>query len=325
VDIADLNLSVRAYNAVCRAGIKTIPELYEKYQLEPEWLHREIGKKHMAEVAEAMAAHRDEVFSENHKAAQERLKQLANNPQSGLNTKDETINGNDSGNHHTDADEGAASHAAGDCPCLTCGTRSDLSDCADCSARLSPVCPCAAVFYGYGIGATNCAFRAGAAGSSGGDAVHLRGDTPKIHEITRQEMEGIINTRRFCTKVWRIKESEENTTMIQEGNTLSIENSCFISMRTDLDAMLQSTIDKMISKQSDEATITLKIGISLVDAVIGQPVKKPTITHKVTSAITTKESVDGYVAGDYSLYFDDDEGLYAMRELPPDGGQLPLL
>jgi hypothetical protein len=96
-------------------------------------------------------------------------------------------------------------------------------------------------------------------------------------------------------------------------------------MRTDLDAMLQSTIDKMISKQSDEATITLKIGISLVDAVIGQPVKKPTITHKVTSAITTKESVNGYVAGDYSLYFDDDEGLYAMRELPPDGGQLPLL
>ena len=164
--ILDLGLSVRAYNAVCRAGVKTIPELYDKYQLEPEWLQREIGKKHMAEVAEAMVAHRDEVFSENHKAAQERLKQLANNPQSGLNTKEETINGNNSGNHHTDADERAASHAAGDCPCRTCGTRSDLSDCADCSTRLSPVCPCAAVFYGYGIGAANCAFRAG---SSDGD------------------------------------------------------------------------------------------------------------------------------------------------------------
>ncbi|MCR4646261.1 MAG: DUF2800 domain-containing protein [Oscillospiraceae bacterium] len=149
MDIADLNLSVRAFNAVCRASIKTIPELYHKYQLEPEWLHREIGPKHMHEVGDALALHRDDVFRENHRAAQQALTQLTNNPLSGDNLK-EDYHGNNSSDHHTDTDEGAASHAAGDCACRTCGTRSDLDGCTDCGSRPSPVCPCAAVFYAYG-------------------------------------------------------------------------------------------------------------------------------------------------------------------------------
>ena len=172
MEILDLGLSVRAYNAVCRAGIKTIPELYEKYQLEPEWLQREIGKKHMAEVAEAMVAHREEIFFENHKAAQARLTQLANDPQSGLNTKEETINGNNSGNHHTDTDEGAAALPSGDCPCRTCGTRGGLDDCADCGSRPSPLCPCAATYYGTGTVPDACPCAVGDPGAGSTADVH---------------------------------------------------------------------------------------------------------------------------------------------------------
>lgn len=291
MEISDLNLSVRAFNAVCRAGIKTIPELYEKYQLEPEWLQREIGTSHTKEVGDALVQHREAVWDE-------------------LEKEDEKFRKMKAGDYLCDYDP------------EIWGDDLTFDELAKMVGKLVIVndswYPDTDTLEEDGEGDVLLVVDAD------GDVVHLRGDTPKIHEIMRQEMEDRIKIR-YCTKVWRIKESEEITNMIQEGNTLSIENSCFISMRTDLDAMLQSTIDKMISKQSDEATITLKIGISLVDAVIGQPVKKPTITHKVTSAITTKESVDGYVAGDYSLYFDDDDGLYAMRELPPDGGQLPLL
>ena len=64
MDIADLNLSVRAFNAVCRAGIKTIPELYEKYQLDLEQLSREIGPNHTKEVGDALTKHREEVWEE---------------------------------------------------------------------------------------------------------------------------------------------------------------------------------------------------------------------------------------------------------------------
>lgn len=186
MDIADLNLSVRAYNAVCRAGIKTIPELYEKYQLEPEWLHREIGPKHMHEVGDALALHREEVWEENRK--------------------------------------------------------------------------------------------------------------------------------------------EDDTTMnADNGNTISIESLYLTSMRTDLNAMLQKTVASMLEKSSDEAAVTLKINIGLFRSSDGSGIIKPTITHKVTSAITSRETVDGYVSGDYALDFDEEQERYTMRELPPEGGQMTLI
>ena len=75
VEIADLNLSVRTFNAVCRAGIKTIPELYDKYQLEYEQLREIIGKHGFEEIGDALAKHREEVFAENRRAEkQEPLK-----------------------------------------------------------------------------------------------------------------------------------------------------------------------------------------------------------------------------------------------------------
>ena len=199
VDIADLNLSVRAYNAVCRAGIKTIPELYHKYQLEPEWLHREIGPKHMHEVGDALTLHREEVWKELRKYDEERL--------------------NPDGNE--------------------------------------------------------------------------------------QEPENVPETH-------------------AEAASISIGSHLFTSMRTDLDAMLQKTIASMVRKESVEGSITLKINIGLYGVGDGSGIIKPTVSHKVTASITSKESVDGYVSGDYVLDYDEDHERYTMRELPPEGGQLAL-
>jgi len=67
MDIADLDLSVRAFNALCRAGIRTIPELYKKYQCDIEWMQRNVGRKHTAEIGAALAKHREEVWKECHK------------------------------------------------------------------------------------------------------------------------------------------------------------------------------------------------------------------------------------------------------------------
>lgn len=68
MDISDLNLSVRAFNAVCRAEIKTVPELYNLYQCESEKLRLLVGNKHFEEIGDALAKHREEVLEENRKA-----------------------------------------------------------------------------------------------------------------------------------------------------------------------------------------------------------------------------------------------------------------
>lgn len=68
MEIADLNLSVRTFNAVCRAEIKTVPELYDMYQCNSEKLRLLVGNKHFEEIGDALAKHREEVWEENRKA-----------------------------------------------------------------------------------------------------------------------------------------------------------------------------------------------------------------------------------------------------------------
>ena len=110
-------------------------------------------------------------------------------------------------------------------------------------------------------------------------------------------------------------------------DTLSIESPHFISMRTDLDAMLQKTVNSMIRRESDEASVTLKISLRLSHTAdrLARSVIRPEITHKITSAITVKDNTDGRLQGEYELVYDSITERYVMRELPPEDGQLPLL
>ena len=171
MDITDLDLSIRTFNAVRRAGIKTVPELYEKYQLDPETLRPLLGKRSFEEVGEALTAHREEVWKENCREAE---KALAKNPQDGSNTKEDISHGNtDHPDSDTDAGaaalpaerdtrtDGSALYFYPGCPCDTCssydacaacpGSSPDAcDDCTDrgssacdaCADRRSDLCPC---------------------------------------------------------------------------------------------------------------------------------------------------------------------------------------
>ena len=109
--------------------------------------------------------------------------------------------------------------------------------------------------------------------------------------------------------------------------TLSIESPYFAQMRTALNDMLQKTINSMIKRDSDESSITLKINLNLYHASdqLSRTVLRPEISHKITSAITVKDNTNGRLDGDYELIYDEKTACYVMRELPPDGGQLPLI
>lgn len=296
MDIADLNLSVRAFNAVCRAGLKTIPELYHKYQLEPEWLHREIGQKNMHEVGDALALHREEVWEE-------------------LRKDDEDFRQTKAGDYLCDYDPDIWGNAV---------TFDELTQMVGQLVIVNDKWyPDTDTLEEDGEGDVLLVVDAE------GDTVHLRGDTPKIYEITRQAMDDHVRCC-YCTKVWRLiqHDDEQEPENVPETHTeaasISIGSPLFTSMRTDLDAMLQKTIASMVRKESVEGSITLKISIGLYGVGDGSGIIKPTVSHKVTASITSKESVDGYVSGDYVLDYDEDHERYTMRELPPDGGQLAL-
>ena len=107
---------------------------------------------------------------------------------------------------------------------------------------------------------------------------------------------------------------------------LSIESDCFAQMRQKFDEMLQRTLASMIRRESDEAALTLKLHLRLdhTSDELQRAVIRPDITHKITSAITVKDDLSGKVPGDYELMYDAGSERYLLRELPPDGGQMPL-
>lgn len=70
MQLQDLGLSIRAFNMVCRAGIKTVPELYGKYKSEMSWLISNVGMKAVAELSDIFEARNAEIMAEVEKAKQ---------------------------------------------------------------------------------------------------------------------------------------------------------------------------------------------------------------------------------------------------------------
>lgn len=64
MELHELGLSVHAFNAVCRVKIRTVEELRERYQTEPETLRLLVGRHHFEEISRALAETFPEKFSE---------------------------------------------------------------------------------------------------------------------------------------------------------------------------------------------------------------------------------------------------------------------
>lgn len=101
---------------------------------------------------------------------------------------------------------------------------------------------------------------------------------------------------------------------------LSLNSDTFESMKEDFDTILLRTIDNMESRGADEATITLKLGISFEK----EPQKfsdteedekeiiKPTFKHDVSTVIQVKGKKSGSLSGDYELVWDEEEKKHVL-------------
>lgn len=161
-------------------------------------------------------------------------------------------------------------------------------------------------------------------------------DGDGLIRLYRQQMLPDVHGGYF--KVWAVRTEQEDlspapapvpqevTAPVPDEQTFSIESPYFSQLRADLDAMLQKVVTQLLSKDSDEASVTLKLSIGLAHTsdALERAVILPIVEHKISTAITVKDEVKGRSHGDCELIFDAAAKRYLLRGLPHDE-QLTLI
>lgn len=113
---------------------------------------------------------------------------------------------------------------------------------------------------------------------------------------------------------------------------LSLNADTFNAFKQDFDGSLQRLLQKMDKLQSDSASITCKIGVSLTPAPERNfdpnsdgdsvQVMKPTFSHDISTEIKVKDKTSGYLAGNRKLVWDEELMEYVLKDI--DDGQTSL-
>jgi len=113
---------------------------------------------------------------------------------------------------------------------------------------------------------------------------------------------------------------------------LTLSSDAFNALKSDFDQMLRQILLSMESKEAEEGSITVKLGISLMrdqipDLSISaydaqRDIIKPKFDHKITSTIQYKSEKSGTLSGNYELVWDKSINEWTMR--PIDNGQTSL-
>lgn len=115
--------------------------------------------------------------------------------------------------------------------------------------------------------------------------------------------------------------------MFANDLSLSLKSETFSALKEDFDSILARTIGNMEMKGAEEATVTLKLGISLEKSSVNGPsglqeITKPSFKHDISSVMQVKDKKSGALTGDYELVWDATEGKYVMRRI--DNGQVSI-
>lgn len=113
---------------------------------------------------------------------------------------------------------------------------------------------------------------------------------------------------------------------------LNININAFENLKADFDKVLRRTLGNMQIKESDEATLTLKLSIKLTEMEVPdfeaaypnamRKIHKPRFDHKVSSVMQIKTEESGHLKGEYELVWDEDAQDFVMK--PIDNGQKTL-
>lgn len=102
--------------------------------------------------------------------------------------------------------------------------------------------------------------------------------------------------------------------MYRESHELSLDGCAFAEMKSDFDSVLTNTVKNMENKKAEEATINLKLKITLERGFFGgRIVTIPSFVHDVTSVMTVKMKEHGTMPGQYEMYYDKEKDKWAVR------------
>lgn len=100
---------------------------------------------------------------------------------------------------------------------------------------------------------------------------------------------------------------------------LSLQDETFNALKSDFDMILKRTLTNMKEKEENEAEITIKLGIKLIEEIdkkdINRKIVKPMFEHKVSSILKIKDEKSGILKGDYELVWDSLLQNYVMRKI----------
>ena len=115
--------------------------------------------------------------------------------------------------------------------------------------------------------------------------------------------------------------------MCNSDMNLSLSGETFSMLKEQFDRVLNRTVGNMQMKGAEDATLTLKLSISLEkenrstsNGVIEATI--PKFKHDISSVMQVKDRISGELVGDYQLVWDADEEKYVMRKI--DNGQTSL-
>ena len=122
----------------------------------------------------------------------------------------------------------------------------------------------------------------------------------------------------------------EEKTMNENVLVLTLDSNAFEKMKGDFNKILKRTLGNMQTKGSDEATLTLKLNISLTEQDVPdydspnpaamKTIQNPRFDHKISSVMQIKNQESGTLNGDYELVWDDSIQDYVMK--PINDGQM---
>ncbi len=107
---------------------------------------------------------------------------------------------------------------------------------------------------------------------------------------------------------------------------LNLDSEAFNAFKSDFNMILRNTLATMQQKEVEDASITVKFDISLLqhvnpnvdapDSPWERDITSPTFKHKVAASMKIKSEKGGYVGGpDYELVWDKTKSDYVMKPI----------
>lgn len=108
---------------------------------------------------------------------------------------------------------------------------------------------------------------------------------------------------------------------------LSLNGDTFAGFKKDFDTILARTLGNMQMKGAEDATVTVKMNISLDKRCVGgfgsmDTVTVPSFKHDISSVMQIKDKMTGQFSGEYAMIWDEEEKGYVLEYIKSEQASL---